>query len=112
MSLADCGVGNMNPKIYHPEIRSPEYTSTRPILGDFVKVSHRDSAREICLNCRCSCWSFRIGSTNDKNFAAAVHRNSPTLARKGPKPLQIRLHCDCAELPRAWCEHDASEPAE
>ena len=61
-SQADCGVGDMNKKVHHPGIPSLSvYTSTRWILGDSIKVYHRDFCRENCLIWLRECWSSQSG---------------------------------------------------
>ena len=61
-SQADCGVGDIIRKVHHPGIPSLSvYTSTRCILGDAVKVYHRDFCREKCLIWLRECWSSQSG---------------------------------------------------
>ena len=84
-SQADCGVDDINQKVRHPGIPSlAVYTRTRSILGDFVKVYHRDSARENCLNWRRDCWSLRTGCARIKlrGRGASNFSNSSTTKAK------------------------------
>lgn len=66
-SDADCGVGDLNPYVDHPEIPfRPLYTNSPSILGDFVNIFHRDSGRKNCLKWQRDCWSLGSGCAKHK----------------------------------------------